>query len=115
LIAILLLLFIIAPAQAQHNHSAGHSDYLNWASRKISNCCDNRDCGALKEGEVRETSSGPEVKIAGQWCPVLREHYIIKGKSPDWSVAHACIGNSSYHETLPPCERLLCYSAPGGF
>lgn len=99
-------------AHGQHNHAAGHGDYKDWASQRVGNCCDNRDCGTLKDDEVREGVNGPEVKISDQWCPVLQIHFLIRGKSPDWNVAHACV---SRNHTLPSCERLLCFSGKGLF
>jgi len=104
----------VSSAAAQHNHASGHNEYQNWASQKILNCCNNDDCGSLTDSEVRETPAGAEVQIAGEWCPVLREHYLTRGKSPDWSVPHACVGKSSYYRSLPPCQRLLCFSGRGG-
>ncbi len=104
-----------APALAQHNHERGHADYQSWASGRTGNCCNNQDCGTLNDDEVREGPGGTEIKIDGEWCPVLREHYIVRGKSPDWNVAHACVGHSNYYLSLPPCERLLCFSGKGGF
>jgi hypothetical protein len=101
-------------ARAQHNHSQGHDEYKSWSSRKVANCCSDRDCSGLAENEVREDASGTQVLILGQWCPVLREHYIVRGKSPDWNVSHACINKSSYW-TASNCERLLCFSGKGGF
>lgn len=94
------------PAGAQHNHGAGHSEYMGWASRKVANCCDDRDCGMLSENEIRETKTGTEILIGGEWCPVLPEHWLTKGKSPDSSVAHACINPAEY---TPACSRLLCF------
>lgn len=99
------------PALAQHNHGAGHNDYLGWSSQKVANCCNNQDCGALNDDEVRETQTGPEVRIGDQWCPVLRQHYLVRGKSPDWNTPHACV--RKYGEA--GCERLLCYTPKGGF
>lgn len=111
---ILAIMLLIDRAAAQHNHSAGHADYQSWASKKIGNCCNNQDCGELKDDEWRQTSKGTEVRIDGQWCPVERQHWIIKGKSPDWNKAHACVGSAPYWKEQPPCERLLCFSGPGG-
>ncbi len=101
----------------QHNHSEGHPDYLNWASGRTSNCCNEKDCGDLDESEVRETPTGTEVlvHVQGQkekWCPVLKEHFITKGKSPDWSKPHACIIQSGW--VLDECQRFVCYAGKGG-
>jgi hypothetical protein len=104
------LLLCAVPASAQHNHSAGHDQYKDWSSRKIANCCNEQDCSGVDDSRIRQTSTGTEVLISGQWCPVLREHYLTRGKSPDWSVNHACI--RAYGDG---CERLLCFSGKGGF
>ena len=113
-IAVCLVLGV-PPATAQHNHERGHDAYQSWSSRKVANCCSNRDCGVLRADETRETNAGTQVKIDGQWCPVLREHYIVKGHSPDWNASHACI--RPQYPNAPqtdPCERLLCFSGKGG-
>lgn len=113
----------LTPVMAQHNHAAGHNDYSGWATPTISNCCNNQDCGELRDEEVRDTAKGTEIKIEGQWCPVLPKHYITKGKSPDWNKSHACIRKKKwagcdeggcYEDTTSPCERLLCYGGKGG-
>jgi hypothetical protein len=67
---------------------------------------------AFGDNEWRETSEGTEVKISGRWCLVLPEHRIIRGKSPDWSKAHACVQPDVKYSTgrKTPCERLLCFS-----
>jgi hypothetical protein len=109
LMALVILLLQGAVSFAQHNHAQGHADYSLWASRKTENCCNNQDCGELQSDEWRETNEGTEVKILGQWCPVMPEHLIIRGKSPDWSKPHACINNSP-SVTTTPCLRLLCFS-----
>jgi hypothetical protein len=98
-----------SPTLAQHNHDQGHHAYMAWASKKTGNCCNNQDCGSLEEGEWRETEQGAEVKILGEWCPVLPEHLIIRGKSPDWTKPHACI-NKNMSLVSHPCHRLLCFA-----
>ena len=112
---VLLALWFIAvyaiPAKAQHNHERGHNDYQGWASGKTPNCCNNMDCGTLKSDEVMQGPSGPLVKIDGEWCPVLPQHYVIKGKSPDWNSPHACINHSP---ALQGCNKLLCFMGQGG-
>lgn len=100
--------------RVQHNHAQGHNDYANWSSRKIQNCCNNDDCGEAQDEDVQDTPQGTFVRIEKEWCPVLSQHYITKGKSPDWSKSHVCVGKSTYYMALPPCERLLCYSGKGG-
>jgi hypothetical protein len=102
-------------SQAQHGHDEGHYDYSNWASKKTGNCCNDKDCGFLSADEWRETARGDEVKILGQWCPVKAEHYIIKGKSPDWTKAHACVAKGADHMYSNPCDRLLCFAGMPNF
>lgn len=113
---ILTILFFVAfmcgQAWPQHQHAQGHSEYLNWRSQKTDNCCSDRDCGGVNDNEVRNTRTGYEILIAGQWCPVLSTHFLTRGKSPDWSVNHACI---SQNTELSPCDRLLCFNPKGGF
>jgi hypothetical protein len=101
-------------AFAQHEHARGHSEYQSWASKKTSNCCDDKDCGVLRDDEVRETAAGAEVKVLGRWCPVRPEHFIIKGKSPDWNKPHACVNRDFRTSYGDDCDRLLCYSGKGG-
>lgn len=98
---------------AQHNHERGHNDYLGWSSAKVNNCCNNDDCGILDETDLRETPAGTEINISGQWCPVEPRHYLIRGKSPDWNAAHACIRKTPI-ANQSPCERLLCFAGRGG-
>lgn len=107
----------LLPASAQHNHHLGHAEgYHDWTSlRAPSSCCNERDCGSLKASEHRETDTGPEILIGGQWCPVLQKHRLTRGKSPDWSTPHACIQIGTPYNTEAPCERLLCYTPAGGF
>jgi hypothetical protein len=114
---LLLTLAFVPPASAQHNHAGGHNAYVTWASKKADNCCNNQDCGALQTDEWRETVGGTEVKISGQWCPVRSEHFIISGKSPDWTRAHACILPDVNYSTgrKSPCERLLCFAGAPKF
>ena len=108
------------PVAAQHNHHRHHNDYRDWSSQKRSNCCNNDDCGTLKADEWRHSRAGVEVLIAKKWCPVLREHFLTRGKSPDWNVAHACVQkpmadeNSGEIYDPDPCQRLLCFSGTGG-
>lgn len=101
----------LAQVSGQHNHAQGHSDYMQWQSPKTSNCCSNQDCGSLSGLDVRETAQGTQVQIDGEWCPVLSIHRIIRGKSPDWSVAHACV---SKNPELKTCDKLLCFVGRGG-
>ena len=115
LLAALLLVLVSSAVLGQHNHAQHHGEYENWASGKTQNCCNNQDCGVVQDRDVRQSPAGTEIKIADQWCPVLREHWLIRGRSPDWQTAHACVGNSEHWLGRPPCERLLCFTPAGGF
>jgi hypothetical protein len=93
---------------AQHNHDEGHPDYSQWQSLKTTNCCNSNDCGFLNDDEWRQGPAGVEIKIRDKWCLVRPMHYIIKGKSPGWTHAHACVvklGNFSND-----CDRLPCFA-----
>jgi hypothetical protein len=109
--------FVIVPsvASAQDNHARGHADYMYWSSGKVAYCCNNVDCGSLSDDTHRQTADGPQVLIDGEWCRVEPQHYLVRGHSPDWAVAHACVGRTEYWRSRPPCERLLCYVGKGGF
>lgn len=99
----------ISGAKAQEHHAQGHNEYQGWASNKTSNCCNNDDCGDLADDEWRENNGRIEIHILGAWCPVLSEHYVIKGRSPNWERAHACVNKNANWSTADPCERLLCF------
>lgn len=90
-----------------YTHAQGHNVYRYWYSQKTGNCCNDQDCHPLKDTEWREDAEGPSVLIRGEWCPVQQQHYVIKGKSPNWEVPHACINDRTAN--MPPCERLLCF------
>ena len=109
---VVLLALVATEAAAQHDHAQGHNAYATWASQKADNCCNNMDCGVLNDDEWRETAEGTQIRISGEWCPVRPEHLIIRGKSPDWSRAHACVQPDVKYSTgrKTPCERLLCFS-----
>lgn len=110
-IALFFFLFLpITTAVAQHNHEAGHNSYTEWSSQKARYCCDNRDCGSLEESEWSEGPNGIEVLIDGKSCPVQQQHFITRGKSPDWTKAHACIRPKLQYSKEDPCDRLLCFT-----
>jgi hypothetical protein len=115
-IAALWAAFLLAaPVFAQHNHSDHHDVYRTWKSpRAPQSCCNEQDCSGIDDSEVRQTAAGTQVRIDGEWCPVLSMHYLIpgSGKSPDWAVNHACVRKYS---AASPCERLLCFMPKGGF
>lgn len=101
-----VFLLCTTPALAQHNHDRFHWEYYLWSSQRAANCCNNIDCGAIPDNQVRETEIGTQILIAGQWCLVQKQHRLIRGKSPDWSTAHACISGVLDPN---PCHRLLCF------
>jgi hypothetical protein len=53
------------------------------STRPDKGCCNNQDCGELKDENERTTSAGTvEVKIDSEWCPVLPHHYLKRGNAP---------------------------------
>lgn len=106
-----LFLLAMSRASAQHNHDAGHHEYQDWRSERApQSCCNDQDCSGVDDSKIRQTFTGTQILIDGEWCPVLREHWLTKGKSPDWSVNHACINRYG-----TGCWRLLCFTPKGGF
>lgn len=102
-----------APSAHAQDHSAGHNDYRGWSSRKAENCCNNQDCHSLAPEEWGEGPDGTWVMIKGEKCPVNQEHFLTRGKSPNWERAHACINDRAWN--VPPCARLLCFTGvPNG-
>jgi hypothetical protein len=112
---ILFLLMLYPLAHAQHNHSQHHAFYQFWINKADKGCCNNQDCGILREEDERSASKGIEVRIEGKWCPVLSHHYLKKGNAPDWSSAHVCV-QKMWPNSPPkdPCDRLLCYQPRPG-
>lgn len=99
---------VLADDYQGHNHDLHHAQYQTWQSNSGFNCCNDRDCGELPEDRIRENGQNIEVKVDDEWCPVLHEHLLKVGKSPDWSKAHACI--LAPHSILgTPCQRFKCF------
>jgi hypothetical protein len=114
-VLVLLWLYAMSYAQAQEHHERHHANYNNWVNKADRGCCNNQDCGELSEQNERATAAGTiEVKIEGEWCPVLPQHYLKRGNAPDWSTSHVCVAKS--YETIKPsvCARLLCYQPRPG-
>lgn len=107
----LALLVMTTPARSQENHDAHHPVYQNWVNMKGYGCCNNQDCGELADKDEREGARGAvEVRIDGQWCPVLPHMYLMHGNAPNWSSSHVCVRRQDRAETpTSPCDRLLCY------
>jgi hypothetical protein len=103
-------------AHAQHNHAQHHANYQNWINKADRGCCNDNDCGELSEQNERATAAGTvEVKIGGEWCPVLPHHYLKRGNAPDWSTSHVCVQKLySDSPSVPTCQRLLCYQPKPG-
>lgn len=110
----LLFLLALLPsvAFAQEHHAQHHPVYQNWINGRDKGCCNNQDCGELREENERQTSAGVEVRIEGKWCPVESWHYLKRGNAPDWSTSHVCVLKS--YAPGSPCERLLCYQPKPG-
>ena len=108
----LLCLFGWTLAQAQHNHSAGHDEYKNWASRDGAACCNKSDCGTVKPEDERIEGGKHQIRIEGKWCPILPGMYLRTGKSPDWSSSHACVW-PNWGGDQDVCSRLKCYLSGG--
>lgn len=114
-IAMIALLIATALASAQQNHRAGHGFYQHWENKKGQGCCNDNDCGELPEANERTTSSGVEVFVEGQWCPVHSDHYLRRGNAPNWAVAHVCVQKMAIGRPVNPCDRLLCYQPKPAF
>jgi hypothetical protein len=48
------------------------------------------------------------------WSSRKTAYYVVRGRSPDLSSAHACVGSGPQWTQRPPCERLLCFVDRGG-
>lgn len=101
-------------AQAQEHHERFHAYYQNWVNKKDTGCCNNQDCGELREDNERATAEGVEVRIDGVWCPVKPWHYLKSGNAPDWSSAHVCVRKNYSGLNVSACDRLLCYQPRPG-
>lgn len=101
-------------ARAQSNHLLHHNVYKNWINNEDKGCCNDQDCGELAADDERTTSSGQiEVRVRGEWCPVLQRHYLKRGNAPNWSTSHVCV-SVSVQGDKSTCERLLCYQPKPG-
>jgi hypothetical protein len=107
----LVALLVVIPlgANAQEHHERHHAYYQNWVNKQDRGCCNNQDCGELREENERTTSAGVEVRIDGEWCPVKPYHYLKTGNAPNWAISHVCVSKSYSGLKLSPCDRLLCY------
>jgi len=109
-IAGFIYLYEANKARAQQHHHLHHSDYQGWINKKGEGCCNNQDCGELADKDERTSEGGLEVRVEGQWCPVLPHHYLMRGNVPNASTSHVCVWHPAARPDLPhPCQRLLCY------
>src|SRR5690349_2859013 len=101
-------------AIAQHNHQQHHPVYQNWVNKHDKGCCNNQDCGELRDEDERANGEAVEVRIEGQWCPVQSWHYLKRGNAPDWSTSHICVQRHFGGTKTSACDRLLCYQPKPG-
>jgi predicted nucleic acid-binding Zn ribbon protein len=114
--SVVALIALIVHARAQEHHAQHHAYYQNWVNQADKGCCNNQDCGELADQNERATAAGTvEVKIDGEWYPVLPHHYLKRGNAPDWSTSHVCVQKLySDSPSVPTCLRLLCYQPKPG-
>lgn len=112
---LVILALLIAPSfvHAQHNHAQHHANYQSWINKADKGCCNNQDCGELAGADERTDGGALQVKVLGEWCPVLPHHYLKRGNVPNASVSHICVAKYVAANT-PTCERLLCYQPQPG-
>jgi hypothetical protein len=110
------VLLTLCPAwsHAQEHHGRHHPYYQNWVNKQDKGCCNDQDCGELREEDERNTSQGVEVRIDGQWCPVQSFHYLKRGNAPDWATSHVCVFKYPNAVNQSVCDRLLCYQPRPG-
>jgi hypothetical protein len=108
ILVILVGLLAIGKALAQHNHAQHHAHYKSWVNKDGKGCCNNDDCGSLKESDERSSGGIIEVRIDGQWCAVQSRHYLKTGNAPDWTTSHVCVDKHP-KPGQSMCDRLLCY------
>ena len=102
-------LVVITGAVRARDHATFHASYMGWINKDGEGCCNNQDCSPIADADERSVGGQLEVRIEGQWCPVLAKHYLSKGNVPNASVSHVCAWLPNAKPHLGPCERLLCY------
>jgi hypothetical protein len=88
--------------------------YQNWVNKQDKGCCNNQDCGVLREEDERNAHEGVEVRVDGEWCPVQPWHYLKQGNAPNWTTSHVCVLKNSRGINVSACQRLLCYQPKPG-
>lgn len=99
-------------AQTMHDHAQFHYAYQNWRNGIPQGCCNNMDCSPIRDDEERTVRGQLQVRVKGEWCPVLSHHYLTQGNVPDASVSHICV--SGHYGGRTPCEQLICYQPKPG-
>ena len=114
---LVIILFTITLANAQHDLAEGHDVYKGWVNADGASCCNGSDCGSLEVDEERWQDGHLQIKVEGTWCPVTPGMMVKKSSSPNWSVAHACVWPdwNAASRITPVCQRLKCYKGKGGF
>lgn len=112
---IIAAMLIPTLAHAQHNHAQGHAFYQGWTNQVGRACCNDQDCGTLRDTDERTNAGRLEVRIEGHWCPIKPHHYLKSGNAPDWSTAHVCVLKGVPWNIVPVCDRLLCYQPKPAF
>ncbi len=114
--SLLVATLVLCPlgALAQDNHHLHHAYYQNWVNQKDRGCCNDQDCGELREENERSTATGMEVRIDGEWCPVQAWQYLKRGNAPNWATSHVCVTKNYSGLKTSTCDRLLCYQPKPG-
>jgi hypothetical protein len=114
-LAALAAVLLLTPVGAHELHEGPqqHVNYSNWKNNADRGCCNDHDCRPISDADV-VMSTKTEVRVEGEWCPVLPQHYLKTGNAPDWSSAHVCVQKTFINgvEIKPPgspCRRLLCF------
>lgn len=114
LLLVALLVLSSSGLRAQEHHERHHAYYKDWINQRGWGCCNDQDCGELREEDERNTGDGVEVRIDGEWCKVKSFHYLKQGNAPDWTTSHVCVRQQRGSVTTSACERLLCYQPKPG-
>lgn len=96
-------------ALSQTSHDRHHASYQSWVNRDGKGRCDGRDCGEIADSDVDESGTVTRVRIEGEWCPVLPQHYLKSGNAPNWDSAHVCVTPRVQWSGKSACERFICF------
>lgn len=109
LAAIVAVMAIAREAPAQENHAQHHGVYQNWVNGLNQGCCNDNYCGTLPDDAERTHNGQLEVKIEGEWCPVLASHYLKRGNAPNGDATHVCVLPARDNVVASVCSRFICY------